>query len=270
MENIILSPKEFLYLCWQEGAKEVYGIIDAYKDFNTDDVSGEIRSIQGSLENKGYIESDFDGNSSIRSEVIEYVDVCAMCQKLITFDNQKKSGEQINTVYYFSNEKTVRSTRINGDYHLSYVDPQGIKDEIIGNIDLVPVNNASPFNKLSIQKRVIDKVRKAYLKADRDFATSELKKYFADDAVVNVILNGFKKKENGYSLTAMDLISEEDNIKNLLFINSDVANIAMRPGVEDLRTVIEYECVDEAYIYANIDSVLNLVISKQTGDEIYG
>lgn len=269
MENIILTPKEFLFLCAGMGVTEVYGIIDGYKDVNLSDISTEIRMVQQSLESKGYIESDFDGNSSVRSEVIAYVAACATCQKLISFDCQMKSGDKTNIVYYFSNEKIVKSMRKDGEYHLSYVSAETINDEIKNGIKLDLIDSPQKFNKVHIPQRELDKIKKMVLTDDKKAAIIAMQKYF-DANFTNVILSSFEKKENFYSVVAVDFTSKDDNVKNIMFINSSIANIKMQPIVVDLKTEIEFEEIEENTIFNVIDNHVNLIISKQTGDEVDG
>ena len=73
-----------------------------------------------------------------------------------------------------------------------------------------------------------------------------------------------------YSVVAVDFTLDEDNVKNLMFINSDVANIKMQPVVVDLKTEIEFETVDEKAIRDIIDNNLNFFTSRQIGDDIGG
>lgn len=269
MENIILTSKEFLFLCAGMGVTEVYGIVDGYKDVNLSDISTEIRLVQQSLEKKGYIESDFDGNSSVRSEVIAFVASCATCQKLIAFDYQLKSGEKTNRVYYFTSDVVVKSDRHNDEYHLSYISKDIISNEIKKDVKLKEIALPQKFNKVHIPQRELDKIKEMVLADDRKTAIIAMKKYF-DTNFTNVILDGFEKKENFYAIVAVDFTSDEDNIKNIMFINSDIANIKLEPIVVDLKTEIEFEEIDEETIFKLIDGHLTYVIPKKNGDDIDG
>ena len=60
-----LSAKEFLFVSFAAGAKLVYGIENEFSKINPEEISSEIRKVHSSLEKKNYVESDFDGNSSI-------------------------------------------------------------------------------------------------------------------------------------------------------------------------------------------------------------
>ena len=261
MEKIILTPKEFLFICAGLGVTEVYGIIDGYKDVNPADIATEIRTVQQSLENKGYIESDFDGNSAISSEVIEYVGVCAACRKLIAFDSQMKSGGKTNVVYYFANEKVVKSERKDDVYHLSYVDANIIGNEIKDGIKLDLIDSPQQFNKVHIPQRELEKIKKMVTANDKKNATDAMQKYFDAD-FANIILSSFEKKENFFSVVAVDFTLQEDNVKSIMFINSKHANIKLQPIVVDLKTEIEFEEIDEKTVFDFID--------KQTGDEANG
>lgn len=267
MEKIILTPKEFLFLCAGMGVTEVYGIIDGYKDVNLSDISTEIRSVQQSLESKGYIESDFDGNSSVRSEVIAYVAACATCQKLISFDCQMKTGEKTGIVYYFSNKKIVKSEQRNGDYYLSYVSAEAIKDEIKNGIKLDLIASPQKFNKVHIPQCELDRIKKMVLSDDKKTAIIAMQKYF-DINFTDIILSCFEKKENFYSVVAVDFTLKDDNVKNIMFINSSSANIKLQPIVVDLKTEIEFEELEESTIFDIVDNHLSFIISQQIGDEV--
>lgn len=269
MDRIILTPKEFLFLCAGMGVTEVYGIIDGYKEVDLSDISTEIRLVQQSLENKGYIESDFDGNSSVRSEIMSYVAICAACQRLVAFDCQMRTGHKTNIVYYFANEKIVKSERKDDGYHLSYANADSIKEEIKEGIKLDFINAPQQFNKVCVPRRELDKIKKTVMTDDRKNAIITMQKYF-DDSFAKVILDSLEKKENFYSIVTVDFTVKDNNVKNLMFINSNIANIKIRPIVVDLRTEIEFEQIDEDSVFNIIDSHLRFVIPEQTGDEYNG
>lgn len=269
MENIILSPKEFLFLCAGMGASEVYGIIDGYKDVNQADPDGELRLIQQSLEIKGYIESDFDGNSSVRSDVVEHVVVCAACQKLITFDSQTKYTGQGNVVYYVSDDKIVKSVRKDGDYHLSYINVEDISADIKNAIQLEKTDVAKSFDKVHMPQRDLEKIKKLVSSDNKAAAKREMQKYF-DPAVSDIVLSAIEKQENFYSLTAADFTLSDDSVRSIMLINSSAMNIKMQPIVVDLRTEIEFEAINEEAVSNAVDALLELVFPEKTGDEANG
>ena len=107
------------------------------------------------------------------------------------------------------------------------------------------------------------------LSDDKKTAIIAMQKYF-DANFTNVILSSFEKKENFYSVVAVDFTLNDDNVKNIMFINSNIANIKMQPIVVDLKTEIEFEEIDEQTIFSLIDNNLKLVIPEQTGDDTNG
>ena len=77
MESFKITAKEFLLLCTATDTDEVYGVDDAYENLTEDNVEKEVRNAQKSLEEKNYIQSDFDGNSEIRDDLMELISCCS-------------------------------------------------------------------------------------------------------------------------------------------------------------------------------------------------
>lgn len=262
MENFVLSPKEFLLLCAGLGVTEIYGIEDGYKDVNLSDISNEITKVQQSLEAKGYIESDFDGNSSVNPNLIDVVIDCATCSKIVALDYQLKSGEKANIVYYFAKSRIVKSEKIYGSYVLADANTSSVSDEIRKEIQLSTIEEPLKFNKVHIPQKELDKIKKMVVSDDKKTATMAMQKYF-DSKVTDIIIRGFENKENFYSIVVVDFESDVDAMKNIMFINSDFANIKLQPTVIDLITEIEFEPIENDAIYQLIDESIKTVIFNQ-------
>ena len=111
MESFKITAKEFLLLCTATDADEVYGVDDAYENLTEDNVEKEVRNAQKSLEEKNYIQSDFDGNSEIRDDLMELISCCVECNNVISVDHAQGNKGQTNVVYYIQDEKVVKSEK---------------------------------------------------------------------------------------------------------------------------------------------------------------
>ena len=77
-----LNGKEFLLLCFKQGALSIHGMEDAYRGMSEQKKAVEMEKAWQSLERKGYIESDFDGNSTVDEKLLGLIQTCVNAKKM--------------------------------------------------------------------------------------------------------------------------------------------------------------------------------------------
>lgn len=132
MESFKITAKEFLLLCTATDADEVYGVDDAYENLTEDNVEKEVRNAQKSLEEKNYIQSDFDGNSEIRDDLMELISCCVECNNVISVDHAQGNKGQTNVVYYIQDEKVVKSEKKDDIYIIGWLKKEMLYSDIKG------------------------------------------------------------------------------------------------------------------------------------------
>ena len=130
MESFKITAKEFLLLCTATDADEVYGVDDAYENLTEDNVEKEVRNAQKSLEEKNYIQSDFDGNSEIRDDLMELISCCVECNNVISVDHAQGNKGQTNVVYYIQDEKVVNSEKKDDIYIIGWLKKEMLYSDI--------------------------------------------------------------------------------------------------------------------------------------------
>lgn len=271
MKKFNLSPKEFMFLCIAMGAEEVYGIEDVYSDMSEDDVLTEVQHVQQSLEKKGYVSSDFDGNIDISDELIEIVGICAGTEKFISFNNQNKNGEQSILVFYFEDDTVVRSERTNDDYELSYTDI----DSAIEEVEKLAMPNADiamlKFDKENIPQIEMEKARNLILEDNIEEAKDILNKCLTAD-VANILIEALKHKVQFYSVTVLNFFAGEDRdgFKCFMYLNTDKGLISIRQVVVDLNNEVELESISPEMVTKELRDCLELARYNESGEDNNG
>ena len=99
MEKISITLKELAYLAAELGAKELFGIRDPYYGMTAEEIHRGKASLQTALDQKGIVEMDFSGKSTITEKAKQLVSVCAFCDAYVVSDARGGEAEQLFTAY---------------------------------------------------------------------------------------------------------------------------------------------------------------------------
>ena len=91
MRDYELTAKEIMCVAASLGATELYGIPDGFSGISKSSLNKELLKVQSSLEQKGYLKANFDGETSLSKEIIDVITVCSKCEKFIAIDKQIKN-----------------------------------------------------------------------------------------------------------------------------------------------------------------------------------
>ncbi|MDD4729783.1 MAG: hypothetical protein PHN55_13680, partial [Dysgonamonadaceae bacterium] len=100
MSKIELNAREILYLSALAGATEFIGIPDGFYGMDELEIKQEILKIQSELERRGYAQADFDGNFNPNAEVMQVIQICAMCEKYISVDKISALSNPEKLLFY--------------------------------------------------------------------------------------------------------------------------------------------------------------------------
>lgn len=231
-----LSTKEFIFLCFAAGAKRVYGIEDAFKNGKTSEIFSEIRKVHRSLEEKNYVESDFDGNSAVSKKILKTIQCCANCSSAVLFNaSANKDVKAIN--YYLNKNGAAKLQKTSGHYILSDFDKNGIVSDVLKNLSIL--SNAQfveDFEVVILQKE-LEEIKNDLLSGNKDVARSKLADRVTD-SVLSVLLSALEEKENFCALTVIKAAgSGEAECK--MIIDSEHGILVVQPYVMNLRRAVK-------------------------------
>lgn len=136
-DELILSPRELLFISVLLDATEFLGIPDAFFGMEEPEMQQELLSLQSSLEKKGYAEMDFDGSFALKDDVSDMVDVCANCDIFIVVDKNKAGKAQIRELYYVKSADIVKLSEVKEGYSLTFIcDVDGLIKHIAEGVEL--------------------------------------------------------------------------------------------------------------------------------------
>ena len=236
MESFNLSSKELMFLCAGMGAKEIYGVEDAYAGSEAHNISDEMVMIHNSLEKKGYIESDFDGNSGLRADLAEVIGMCAMCDKFIAADCQRAGSAAVNTAFYIMKDRAVKSCKTNEGYILQKADINTITDYVRDLISFEIADDIADFENVHMSLKELGEIKATADAGDDVKARERLDSHF-DKTISHIILSALKHNTDFCSIAAADFNNK--SARSIMLINSSSGLIRVEPLPDSGDVVFE-------------------------------
>lgn len=265
MNECVLNAKEIMCIAANLGATELYGIPDGFNGVTKASLSKEVMKVQSSLESKGYLTEDFDGNSSLDDKIVALVSVCAGCEKFIAIDKQIKKQEQEGILFYVKDTEVVKATKNGEEYKLEKFDASYLSEEIKKILEWKQSADVEPTDCI-IPNKVLEKAKTLKKRNADDAGKEELVSNGVGGNVATVILNGLNGEETFYSFTFADLKAETDNVKNIMFINSDVKSLKLKALMIDEKDVVQFTNVS----YENaLSELLSLLSELSVTGEVF-
>lgn len=257
MEHCELTQKEFAVLCAGVGAKRVYGIPHIEKIFNMRKSESEIIEVEKSLESKGYIESDFDGNTSIKPDLIKIMETIAGYKKILCTDEKHKKNTAINKVYYIKDNAITKLQRSGDKYCISDITGENVCNEMENmistvNSDISKAASSIPKNNYVQAKKEID-----LLHTDK---ANNILSEFLDADTSSDILKCLSGEADFYLMIAADFTIKSDAVKNCLFFVIDGKIIKITPIINDVTDFVEIQYISKNELDSNVEECVKFVI----------
>lgn len=211
MEQYNLTAKEFIFLCLNAGAKKVYGIENEFKKVRKADLSTAFSDIQKELVQKHYMRMDFDGNVTMKKKLLDEIEICALCDRVVLFSSSGDTGN-IKRNYYFKGDKVVSLVWKDGNYLMECVDKDDILSAITKEISKSERTNTKENVSFSVKQREVSNV----------FKEKDIRKYRC------------------YSLVQVKK-DEEKRVNNLLFVETNKGMLSVKSKIVGLDNVMDIE-----------------------------
>ena len=249
-----LSAKEFLFLCFAAGAKQVYGVEDAFGDDKISDISSEIRRIHRALEGKKLVLSDFDGNSSINKQLLKTVRCFADCSVAVLFTaSANHTFRKIN--YYFKGNSVVKAQKETDGYTVSDFDGKEFVSDLVRNMSLRAEGEFENECELIFPQKELEQLKKEVMEGNRETARSIISGR-ASDAVLDVLISALGEKEDFYSVSVIHT-DNSDETGSVMIIDSQQGALLIQPFTMGLRTAIMVKACSRNSIQAAVKRLID-------------
>jgi len=111
MNNITLTTNELVLIAAMVGNSTLLGVDDPFSGMLDDEIKIQLEKGHGSLEKRGYVDADFDGNTVLNSEVVSIVRGCANCDTYISADSVMCGASKLHYDWYVSGGTIYRLTQ---------------------------------------------------------------------------------------------------------------------------------------------------------------
>lgn len=253
--TICLSAKELLCIAALLGVPEVVAIPDAFQTVRPGGMREEVQDIQQTLEKKGFLTLDFDGNCTLTPAYLPHLETVLKGTKVIMLDAQLSSRGQESRVYYISEQYIVRSIRKGGVFELSDIPAEQAERELCGGINWVQ------GERLSCQPLMIPQRQLNQVKAEGPLEA--IQKLDADDGLKSILADALLFKTNYYSFAFLDRRSG-GRLISLIFIDDPRGALKLSPTVVDDQNYVLIETADQELLRANLAEAVKDML--QTGE----
>ena len=255
MNSCELTAKEIMCVAASLGATELYGIPDGFVGIGKSSLNKELLKVQNSLEQKGYLTENFDGDASLNQTVINIIMVCAKCEKFIAIDKQIKHKQQEGILYYVKGDTTVRAIKDGETYKMSIFDTSMIISSLNELVEWRDPDNTESVE-FTVSNKVLIKAKTLKARQADDAAISELRNIGIGDKVAKVIVSGLNGNEDFYSFTFANLIAQSDNIDNVMYIVSNDKALRLKSAIEDEQDVVHFTTASHEGILSELKAML--------------
>ncbi len=234
-----LTAKEIMCIAASLGATELYGIPDGFSGISKSALNKELLKVQSSLEQKGYLKENFDGEASLSNDLLSIIAVCAKCEKFIVIDKHIKNRTQEGILFYVKGETTVKAVKNDDIYEMSIFDTSMIKSTLNELIEWKEPNYKDK-TEFTLANKVLVKAKTLKARQAEEAAAKELRDCGVGAEAAKVVLSGLNGDEDFYSLTFANLLAQTDNIDNVMYIISNGKALRLKSAIEDEQDVVHF------------------------------
>lgn len=256
MNSCELTAKEIMCVAASLGVTDLYGIPDGFSGISKSSLNKELLNVQNSLEEKGYLKENFDGDASLSKEIIDIVTICAKCEKFIAIDKQIKHKEQEGMLFYIKGNATVRAEKNGEVYKLSIFDTSMIKSSLNSIVEWKAPNDEEKVE-FTLSNKVLSKAKTLRARQADDAAITELRNNGIGNKTAKVILSGLDGNEDFYSFTFANLSAQSDNIDNVMYIVSNDKALRLKSAIEDEVDVVYFTTASYEGILTELQGMLD-------------
>lgn len=266
MSKIELNAREILYLSALAGATEFIGIPDGFYGMDELEIKQEILKIQSELERRGYAQADFDGNFNPNAEVMQVIQICAMCEKYISVDKISALSNPEKLLFYVCNNRIIKVKAISDIFELTSVNPADINLYILEHINWITQDENDAGNKVVIPQSLLTQVKGSIENVSAKTGPDVLYKAGCNNIQAQIIYNGLSGTSNYYSVIIVDFNSEENDVISIMVINSKSGSMELIPVDTGGKEAVAFNTIDYEAFKWKLSNALSLIGILDGGD----
>lgn len=239
MSEYVLTADEVLYLAASTGADSFYGVPDRLTGLSDQELKMRLIQIEDALGRKGYLKTDFDGNSRADVDLLQLIDVCADYDSLLCLEAEVPGEPQKGALYFIREGEAAAMTRRDEEYVFEDILRQNIPERILSGI-LWRETEPGGETEFHISQRELTKASKLAERGAADKSKELLVKAGANEAVADTILSGMQRQADFYSLFFLNSYKEEQGV-SVQFLQGKIL-AAMQHDMENDEDYIRFRC----------------------------
>ncbi len=205
MPASLLSEKELAFLSALEGADNLWGMEDPFRDMNEEELRAECSALERSLRSRGCA-ADSRGGLRAAPPYAGWIDVCRKHRRLLIFNSKPMTEEQSRLRFFLADGAVVRYQYRGGAAALDYVGEDLMRSELTALFDTDAEEKDAPFfvTGVSRLRRMGSLSRKHFL--------LELRSGGCDDGLAVWIADGLRGGSDFRSLLAYERSERGDEL----------------------------------------------------------
>ncbi len=242
--QICLTAKELICIAAAMGVSEIIGINDEFKAVAPRKLQRKLDQVRQSLETKGIIISDFEGNSSLNTAYLILWKTMFGSEKIVALDAQLLKSGQKSVLFYIADNNAVEAVRDNNSYTLNLLDYDECKRRILSCVDWVPSPAVLDRGECSVKQSTLRKLKSPLnIRSGRE----GLVKAGITDTVADLVFDAFSFKSNFYSFAFIDM-TDDGKLDSLMFIDDVKGAVQLVSTIEDDENYVGFVPTTQAQI----------------------
>lgn len=266
MSKIELNAREILYLSALAGATEFIGIPDGFYGMDELEIKQEILKIQSELERRGYAQADFDGNFSPTADVMQVIQICAMCDKYISVDKISAINNPTKLLFYVCNDRIIKVEATSDIFELIFVNPSDVNAYILGQINWITQDEKDGADKVLIPQNLLAHVKGSIEDVSTKEGAEVLYEAGCNNIQAQIIYSGLSGASNYYSVIIVDFNSEENDVMSIMVINSKIGSLEIIPVDAGGKEAVAFDTIDYEAFKRKLSNALSLIGIENGGD----
>ncbi len=217
MAEYVLTADEVLYLAASSGADSFYGVRDGLAGLSEQDLKMKVLEMQDSLNQKGYRQTDFDGNSHMDDALIQMIGGCGDSDGMVCFEWEIPGEHQGGSLYFIKDKHIYEMTPREGIYVFKEIPQACLSDAIQKGIYWREVRSGEEPS-FTIKQKELEKASRLAGRGAADQAKALLMEVGAGEYTADTIVAGMQHKIEFYSLLFVNNRMEEEPCQSVQFL----------------------------------------------------
>lgn len=237
-----LSGNELAIIVARLGYSSLYGLVENISRSSREEIPSIIQECELALQKRKYIRRDFEGNSSIDTELSNIVSICSNADRFICITNiNEKNCYSVKYVFFKDSECCEMSVSEKHEYELEKTSSdklEGILLDILNLKDDYEYNS----NSFEISYASLGETASMVNEGARKKGEQILLDAGASQEVAEAVINGVLNVERFCTVLFMDLKEEKNSSRSIQIIDSKVL-VSMDYVMKDFKDHVKVHCV---------------------------